>query len=436
MTTTSVTVTSAPQRPQKHMNRWWFVVAGFVALLVGVNTMNILFNVLTPSLTAEFGWDRLQISSGLSIFTVFDGLSLLALGFLLDRFGIRRVAVPMAAVFGLGIMALSVVPANIGLLYVLCALIGCGAGAATATVHSVVITAWFGNSRGLALGILNVGLGLCGTIMPFIVGGFLDALGWRGVFLAIGALCAVIPILVFLFVMRMPPEWEQERLAAGAQGRMAGVPLRTIARTRQFWLICASIFLVSAATFGILSQVVSITTDRGVDQAVALSVLSTVSLSSMGSRFVVGFLLDRMWAPLLTAIIFILCGIGVAVLTMSTAVPLLYLGAILVGLGLGSEGDVAAYIVSRYVPKNSYARVFGIVMFLYAQGGAVGIFILSFSFTRFGSYDPAVWLIVAMVFLAAAAILAVGRYRFRVDGTPVHGEHDAVVDAVMGERRD
>jgi MFS family permease len=429
-----MTMTTTPGAPTAErtrvINRWWYVAAGFIALLVGVNTMNILFNVLTPSLTAEFGWDRLQISSGLSIFTVFDGLSLLALGFLLDKYGIRKVATPMVAVFGLGIVALSFLPGSLAVLYILCAVIGCGAGAATATVYSVVVTAWFGNSRGLALGILNVGLGLCGTLMPFVIGGLLGVLGWRGVFVAIGVLCAALPVLVYLFVIRMPADWEAERAAANAQGRMAGVPLRTIIRTRHFWLICVAIFLVSAATFGILSQVVAITTDRGVDTAIALSVLSTVSLSSIGSRFVVGFLLDRIWAPLLTAIIFVLCGVGVAVLTMSTAVPLLFLGAVLVGLGLGAEGDIAAYIVSRYVPKHSYARVFGIVMFLYAQGGAVGIFILSFSFTNFGSYDPAVWLIVAMVLASAAAVLALGRYKFRVDGTPSAGVDDVVTESV------
>jgi MFS family permease len=379
--------------------------------------MNILFNVLGPSLTDEFGWDRLQISSGLSIFTVFDGIGLFALGFLLDRFGIRRVAVPMVAVFGVGIMVLATLTGNLAVFYILCALIGAGAGAATATVYSVVVAAWFGERRGLALGILNVGLGLCGTIMPFLIGGLLGTLGWRGVFVAIGALCAAIPVLMYLFVIRMPADWESERRAAGAQGRMAGVPLREIVKHRYFWLICASIFLVSAATFGILSQVVSITTDRGIDTAIALSVLSTVSLSSIASRFIVGFLLDRIWAPLLTAIIFLLCGLGVGVLTMSDSVPLLYLGAVLVGLGLGAEGDIAAYIVSRYVPRQSYARVFGIVMFLYAQGGAVGIFILSMSVTQFGSYYPAVWLIIAMVVASAVAVLALGPYRYRVDGS-------------------
>ena len=434
-------MTTAPLAPSSRSstrawNPWVYVVAGFIALLVGVNTMNILFNVLTPSLTEEFGWDRLQISSGLSLFTVFDGVGLFALGFLIDRFGVRRVAVPMAAVFGLGIVALSASTGSLPLFYTLCALIGAGAGAATATVYSIVIAAWFEERRGLALGILNVGLGLCGTIMPFIIGGLLGVVGWRGVFIAIGVLCAAVPVLMYAFVIRMPEEWERTRREAVARGRMAGAPMREIMSRRHFWLICLSIFLISAATFGVLSQVVAMTTDRGIDTGTALAVLSTVSLSSIASRVLVGFLLDRVWAPLLTAVIFVLCGVGVAIITMSDAVPLLYLGAVLIGLGLGAEGDIAAYIVSRYVPSASYARVFGIVMFLYAQGGAVGILILSVSITQLGSYAPAAWLIIVMVAASAAAALALGPYLYRTDGSASSdaAATDAAHDVVGADR--
>ena len=127
-----------------------------------------------------------------------------------------------------------------------------------------------------------------------------------------------------------------------------------------------------------------------------------------------------------TSIVFVLCGFGVVLLTHTGSVPLLFVGALLVGLGLGAEGDIAAYVVSRYIPKLTFSRVFGIVMFLYAQGGAVGIFILSYSFSHTGSYDSAVWVIVAMVALAAVAMLLLGRYRYRVDGSPATA--DALVE--------
>jgi MFS family permease len=401
---------------------WWYVTTAFVTLIVGINMLNILFNVLGPSLTMEFGWNRLQISSGLSIFTVSTGISLFSLGLLIDRFGVRSVATPMSAVFGLAIASIAFVPGSLTTLYFLCALSGLGAGAATAAVHSMVVTAWFQGKRGIALGIVNVGIGLCGTLMPFVVGGLAKELGWRGAFIVAGLLSAALPALNYAFFVRMPADWELARLTAHRQGRVAGVPLRVIASTRQFWLICVSIFLVSAGTYGILSQIVSITTDRGFDKTTALSVLSAVGFSSIISRFAVGYLLDRLFAPWLTAAIFVLCGAGVAGLSLTSSVPLLYLSAVLVGLGLGSEGDIAAYVVSRYVPKQSFARVFGIVMFLFAQGGALGVFLLGYSVTKLGTYDTAIWAIVSMVGIAAVAMLFIGPYKYAVDGNPTATE--------------
>jgi MFS family permease len=400
-------------------SKWWFVIAGFIALLVGVNTVNILFNILTPTLTKEFGWNRAEISAGLSIFTVFDGIGIFVMGFLLDKLSPRKVAIPMAAIFGFGIAALALLPGNLVMLYVICAFIGCGAAAATAVAHSAVVAAWFTSSRGLALGILNVGLGLCGVIMPFVIGGLVPALGWRGTVVAVGLICAIVPILVYGLVTKMPPQFEADRRrAAASSGGMAGVPLLQIMKSsRHFWFIAASIFLVSAATFGILSQVVAIVTDGEFGMPAALAVLSTVSLSSIAARFIVGFLLDKIFAPHLTAAIFLVCGIGVMVLTQGSNLPLLYLGAIMIGLGLGAEGDIAAYLVSRYMPKFSFGRVFGVVMFLYAQGGAVGIFILGWSYSATGSYTTAAWGIAAMVMVAAVLTVLLGPYKYAVDGS-------------------
>lgn len=420
MPTIPVSANLASHRGQ--VNPWWYAITAFLTLIAGVSTMNILFNVLGSSLTGQFGWNRLQISLGLSIFTIFTGLSLVSLGFLIDRFGVRNVSTPMIVIFGLGIVSLSLMPDNLAVLYLLCAIAGTGAGAATAAVHSMVIIAWFKERRGLALGIINVGIGLCGAIMPFAVSGLLGSVGWRGVFLIVGLLCTILPALNYAFFVRMPEEWERERRMARARGKVAGAPLRAIAATRQFWIICFAIFLVSAGTYGILSQIVSITTDRGFERSVSLSVLSAVSLSSILSRVVVGYLLDRVFAPLLAAFIFILCGMGVAGLSFSASVPVLYLSAILIGLGLGAEGDIAAYTVSRYVSTQSYARVFGIVMFLYAQGGALGVFLLGYSFTKLGGYDVAIWAIVCMVGLAAVSLLFIGPYKYGVDGKPAMAE--------------
>ncbi|GAA1668914.1 MFS transporter [Citricoccus zhacaiensis] len=409
------------------LNRWWYVVTGFLTLLFGTSTVNVLFNVLGAPMTEEFGWERSVMTNGLSLETVLVGISIVALGFLIDRYGPRIPSVPMAMAFGVGLMLMAAMPNSQFMFYLLCAIIGAGAGAVNPVAHSTVVSAWFKDRRGLALGILMAGLGACGVLMPYLANWVLAWGGWRMTFLVIGALCTVIPAGVYAFITRMPADHEAERQAARKQGKTAGESLWRIARSyRQFWLLSIAIFLVSSATFGLMGQVVPMTTDKGIDQVTAVSILSVLSLSSLFARLVVGFLLDRFYAPVIGTIIFALCAVGVYFMIMSSSIALLFLAAVLIGLGLGAEGDVAAYMCSRYFPKHSYGRVLGFIYFLYAQGSAFGIFLLGQIYGATGSYQSGALPIILLVGIAIICLLFMGPYRFTLDhqstGTDVSSE--------------
>ncbi|MFC0249797.1 MFS transporter [Citricoccus parietis] len=410
------TALSPAQARTGHLNRWWYVVTGFLTLLFGTSTVNVLFNVLGAPMTEEFGWERSVMTNGLSLETVFVGISIVGLGFLIDRFGPRLPSVPMALAFGVGLMLMAALPDSQFVFYALCVVIGAGAGAVNPVAHSTVVSAWFKDRRGFALGILMAGLGACGVLMPYLANWVLSFGGWRMTFLVIGALCTIIPAGVYAFITKMPADHEAERQAARQRGTTAGESLWVIARKyRQFWLLSIAIFLVSSATFGLMGQIVPMTTDKGIDQVTAVSVLSVLSLSSLFARLLVGFLLDRFYAPMIGAIIFALCGVGVFFMITSTSVGLLFLGAVLIGLGLGAEGDVAAYMCSRYFPKHSYGRVLGFVYFLYAQGSAFGIFLLGQIHGATGSYQSGALPIIGLVAVGIVCLLFMGPYRFTLD---------------------
>ncbi len=86
-----------------------------------------------------------------------------------------------------------------------------------------------------------------------------------------------------------------------------------------------------------------------------------------------------------------------------------------VGLALGAEGDIAAYMISRYFPKHSYGRVLGFVYFLFAMGSATGVFILGQVYGFTGSYGAGIVPIVAMVVVAIVCLLGMGGYRYSLD---------------------
>jgi len=406
-------------------------------LLFGTTMVSVLFNVLEAPMTEEFGWDRSVITNGLSLETVMVGVSIVVLGFLIDRFGPRVPSVFMSLAFGGGLMLMAFLPNSVMMFYALCVVVGAGAGAVNPVAHSTVVSAWFSDRRGLALGMLMTGLGACGVVMPYLANWILAWGGWRMTYLVIGALCTVIPACVYGFVTRMPAQHEAERKAAVEQGKTAGESLWTVARKyRQFWLLSLAIFLVSSATFGLMGQVIPMTTDKGIDQNIAVSVLSVLNLTSVVARLFTGYLLDRLYAPLLSIVIFAICGFGVYILIDSTTVGLIFIGAALVGFGLGAEGDVAAYMVSRYFPKHSYGRVLGFVYFLYAQGSAFGIFVLGQIYGATGSYQAGMLPIIGMVVIAIVCLLFMGPYRYTLThekstGLDTQLGHDASRDSSL-----
>jgi MFS family permease len=397
-------------------NRWIYVWTGFCTQYFGVTTMYVVFNFLSPIFQQKFGWSQLATSFSMTLFWLADGVSLVSLGVLIDRFGIK-VAVPYVCLFGCGIMALAAMPNSLAVLYVLFTLIGLGCGGAAPTVYSVVITAWFEHRRGLALGIITVGLGLGGATLPFVASYAIHAYDWRVFVLGLGFLCAVLPALAYTFILRMPAWWENNRTVERRTGKAVGIPLSDVLRHRHVWLLSLAVLLASAATIGTSSKAMAILTSRSLAGVAAVSVFSSISVASIGTRLCFGALLDYVFAPALSIIIFVLCAIGMYLLATTSRIELMYFGAICVGMSLGAETDIIAYTLSRYVPRQLYGRTFGFMLFVYAVGGASGTFILSWFFGATGSYLVGLEVIIGLVIAAAACFLFMGPYRFNLDGS-------------------
>jgi MFS family permease len=403
----------ATELDQEKAGRWGYAAAGFVTLFFGVTTIYLVFNFMAPVFETEYGWSRLEVSYSTSLFWLFDGVSLILLGFLVERFGIRITAL-FSLLYGIGIMALAILPPSLPTLYLLFSVIGLGAGAASPMVCSIVVTAWFAQRRGLALGVINMGLGAGGATLPYLCSHLIRAYGWQSFPLVLGSLCAVIPCAAYGLVMRMPPGWvgQSARPARPAED----APDFRLITNRQFWLLCFAVLAASAAILGLFSSALRVLTDRGISQAIAITVLSVFSLASIGTRLVVGALLDLVFAPLISFIVFTFCALGIFLLATSFSAGVLCLGAALVGMGLGAETDIVTYTLSRYIPRHLYGRLFGLMLCIYALGGAFGVFALNWSYNVTGSYDAAIHVIIAMVLASAVCFLCMGPYQFDLAG--------------------
>ena len=64
-----------------------------------------------------------------------------------------------------------------------------------------------------------------------------------------------------------------------------------------------------------------------------------------------------------------------------------FVAAFLVGMGVGAEGDIITYQVSRYFGLRAFNEIYGYVLIAYTFGGMIGPLLMGITFDSTGSYS-------------------------------------------------
>jgi predicted MFS family arabinose efflux permease len=280
--------------------------------------------------------------------------------------------------------------------------------------YAKAIAAWFDRRRGLALGIAMSGVGLGGFVMPQLAEALIERVGWRGAYASLGLLTLLVAFPAVALWIREPLPGEGEfRGASVATSKLPGLTVREATATGRFWILLASFFLVAIALNGTVAHVVPLLTDAGLPPAKAAATLGLFGLATMTGRLLAGYLVDRFFAAHVACVLFLLPIAGFALLaTAAAALPAL--GVILIGLGLGTEIDLIAFLVTRYFGQRAFGQIYGYFFMIFGLGSSFGRFLAGLIFDLAGSYNPA--LIGAALALVAAVILVnrLGAYLYPV----------------------
>src|SRR5580693_3192854 len=168
------------------------------------------------------------------------------LGRMMDRWSIRRVALPGLVVYAFAMCLLGLSPKSLVIFTLLFALAEAASAVQTPIGYAKAISAWFDRRRGLALGIAMSGVGLGGFIMPQLAQTLIERVGWRGAYPILGLLTLAIAFPLVALWIREPRPGEGERRAVTAADA-TGLTARGAAGTRRFWLMGVVFFLVAVA---------------------------------------------------------------------------------------------------------------------------------------------------------------------------------------------
>jgi MFS family permease len=402
---------------------WWVVFGSTLALIVGNGPITLFtFGVLLKPIVAEFGWHRGTVASAITISQAIGAVSIPFVGRMVDRFGVRRVTLPFIVALALTTAAISLTPVSPSVFFLLYALCGVAGAGQSPLNYAKAISAWFEARRGLALGIAMAGVGIGAALIPQLARVLIDSFGWRGAYVGLGIATFSIAFPAVAFFIREPHEnsiQDWRHLAAAGHlhesaSKAPGMPIGEAVKSSRFWLILVAVFFVAASVNGTIAHIVPILTDRGISTGIATSLLSVSGVALIAGRILSGHFLDRFFAPYVAACFFLLPLCGIIMLSSGAGGVAPLVGAICLGLGLGSEIGIMAFLVGRYFGLRTFGEIYGYVMgvFLFASG--LGPSIMGFCYDLMHSYNAALAGFGAALLIASVLISRLGPYSYPV----------------------
>ena len=298
-------------------SRWWQLAAAAVMMAL-VSPYQYVWTAIEGPMAAELEVSLSTVGFVFTVFVVVMALVQFPAGWWRDRYGPRSVTLTAGICAGAGYYSLAFVT-EVWQLYVAYAIGSLGVGMVyTVAVNTAV--KWFPDKRGLTTGVGTMAFAAgSAAFIPFVRvavarGALADALAQMGILIGAG-------ILVGTIVLSDPPDrWHRVSSAtdssqSGERASLEGMlsrefTTRRMIRTWQFWVMYFMFVAVSAAGLMITARVIMYAEQAGLAAGVATIAAFILPLASGGGRLIVGGLSDRFDRERITAVSFLLCGVG------------------------------------------------------------------------------------------------------------------------------
>ena len=380
---------------------WSQLVGSFIGISAGVSSIYFYsLGLFLEPVSESFGWTHGQASLGPLAGTLGAAIASIPTGKLLDRVGARSMAIASMLLLAAGFASLAFFTHGLASFLLITALLSLLTVGSTPLSYTRLIIGGFEKQRGLALGLTLAATGVGAMITPPLLGPFIAAHGWRAGYSVLAGIVLVCTIPVAILIPRSGPRIDARPAPA--------IKLAEFVLTRHFVLLGAIFFLASSGILGGVVQLPAMLSDFGVPVSAVGSIAGTVGLAIILGRALSGVLLDRLPAYVVASVFFGISALGLLVLASEHA-AYAQVSAFALGLSVGAEADLLAFLVAALFPKAAYGSIYGSIYALFLGGVAIGPALVGFGFDLAGSYTPPLLLLSALVFAAALLALAIPR---------------------------
>lgn len=399
---------------------------GFTAT-ASYGVLSYAFAVFILPMSAELGWSRATLTGAFSIAQLVAGGAAIPVGRWVDQHGTRGIMTAGAILGTVSLLAWSGVE-SVAEFYAVWMVIGIAASAVFYEPAFALIATWFRRNRGRALTVLTFIGGFAAVVFVPLTTWLVERFGWRSALVWLAAIYGLLTIAPHAIILRRRPS-DVGLEADGARRDEVGAPplvtgtnplgdvsveTRVAVRSHTFRWLTIAFALSGLTTTGVSVHLVPLLRERGFSPAFAGAAMGVLGLMALPGRLVFTPLGSRWARTRVTAIIFALGAIAIAVLLASRSSLATWVFVALFGAGFGAITPARAALVAESFGSARYGEISGIlslVLSLARAAAPVGAAVL-YDVSRAGparAYDVVLvaWLVLALG--STAAVLIAGR---------------------------
>ncbi len=338
-------------------------------------------------------------------------------GYLIDKYGPRIMTLIGATLAGIGFILLPLANDLISFVLIYVGIIALGINAGFHNSAGAIVNAWFVRRRGLAFGIISVGIALGGGVMTPIVAAVVLEWGWRWA-VAMSGITILLVGVPLSFLIRNKPEDVGQFPDGEPPPRRIGRSTDTLSyrdftfrqatRTVSYWLLAFGITLRISAQAGILVHIVPMLVWKGLDEAVGAVAIATISFSAVGTRLFMGWLGDKLPKRLLVVFGMIVGAAGAMFFLLAPGkLWVVIVFALMFSVTDGAAGLTWA-MIGDFFGRSAYATLRGAITFCVSIGSMTTPVVVG---RIFDVTDGYYWALIPLigVYLSAALVFVVIR---------------------------
>lgn len=366
---------------------WKIVLTAMLGVAFsGTNILLYSVGTLAPELSDTFGWSHGAIQLGSLISIIVTLVSLPIVSILSDKFGVRIVTLCSIILASISLFLHAFLPNQIFFLYLLVGITAASCAGTLPLTWTKMVTNWFHERLGLALGLTLLGTGLGAALLKPITAGLIAEFGWRGAYVGLAILPLVLVLPLVLMWFRTPEAGEAPTMEDRSK-IVAGSFAQVLADWR-FWVIAIAYLPIGFAVPGLITNMELVLGSSGGSASVVVIAATLFGVFVIIGRIIGGYLLDKFNPSLVGATLILSLSLAFVVLSgQGLSTSMIILAIALAGFGTGVEFDVLSYLINKIFGPALYNKTFGAAMAVLYLGAAFGPLTFGRTYDADGNFD-------------------------------------------------